>query len=67
LQIGELVDRSVLLHYYDNDIDKFIKDTKKCDCKEYLSELAEYELIRKLTDEQLSNISRKSRNTNYRK
>ena len=52
---GKLVDKSVLLHYYDNDIDKFIKDTKKCDCKEYLRELAEYELIRKLTDEQVAN------------
>ena len=53
---GKLVDKSILLHYYDNDIDKFIKDTIKFDGKEYLSELAEFELIRKLTDEQVSNI-----------
>lgn len=53
---GKLIDKDVLLRYYDNDINEFIKDTKKCDYQEYLSELAEYELIRKLTDEQVSNI-----------
>ena len=51
-----LVDKRVLLHYYDNDIKKFIEHTKKCDNYEYLKELSEYEMIRKLTDEEVTNI-----------
>lgn len=52
----KLIDKTVLLHYLDNNIDAFIKYTTKNDSYEYLNELAEYELIGKLTDVQVANI-----------
>lgn len=53
---AKLVDKDTLLHYFDDDINQFIEFTIKNNTYEYLNELSEYELIRKLTDEDVSNI-----------
>jgi len=53
---AKLIDKDVLLHYFNNDIKEFIEFTAKGNTQEYLNELSEYELIRKLTDEDVSNI-----------
>lgn len=45
-----------MLHYFDYIIDDFIKYTTKYNSYEYLNELAEYELISKLTDRQVEDI-----------
>jgi len=53
---AKIIDKNVLLHYLDNDINEFIKYTAKNDVYENLNELAEYEIISKLTDTEVSNI-----------
>ena len=52
----KLVDKNALLHYFDNDIEKFIDYTINNDKCRYLEEFAEYEMIEKITDEQVTNI-----------
>ena len=53
---NKYVDKDVLLHYFNDDINEFIEYTLKCKNYEYVRELAEYELIQKLTDEDVSGI-----------
>jgi len=53
---GKLVDKRILMHYFDNDINKFIEYTRKSNVIEELKELAEYEIMRKLTDKEVENI-----------
>ena len=52
----KIIDKSVLLHYLDNDINKFIQYTAENNENKDLNELAEYEIMGKLTDAQVSNI-----------
>ena len=44
------------MHYFNNDISEFKRYTLENDDKEQLYNLAEFELIRKLTEEELSEI-----------
>lgn len=53
---SKLVNKDVLLNYFDNDIKEFINYTAKNNISETLNEFAEYELIGKLNDEQVSKI-----------
>lgn len=53
---SKIIDKNVLLHYLDNSINEFIKYTAKNDMYENLSELAEYEIISKLSDKEVSII-----------
>lgn len=53
---SNLVDKDVLLNYFNNDIKEFINYTAKNNIDETLNEFAEYELIGKLKDEQVSKI-----------
>lgn len=46
----------LLLYYFNNSITDFVKYTLKCENLEYISNLADFELISKLTDDQLTNI-----------
>jgi len=52
----KIVDKNALLHYFDNDINKFIDYTMKNDEYKNLEEFADYELIGKISDEQVINI-----------
>ena len=52
----KLINRKVLLHYFNNDISEFKRYTLENDDKEQLYNLAEFELIRKLTEEELAEI-----------
>ena len=45
-----------MLHYFDNNIADFVKYTTRNNSYEYLNELAEYELLSKLTDRQVEDI-----------
>lgn len=60
----EIVDKRILLHYFNNDINEFIKYTKECDNYENLNEFAELEIRDKLTDEELLGIIMKIFNIN---
>lgn len=51
-----IVDKKILLHYFNNDINEFIKYTKKCEDDENSSEFAEFEIRNKLADEELLGI-----------
>lgn len=53
--IGEanIIDKNILLYYFDNDIEKFVEYTLNTDNEEEIKAYAEYEMIDKLTDEQL--------------
>lgn len=53
---AKIIDKSVLLHYFNNDIKTFSNYTLKEDNYDYINELAEYEMIEKLTDAQLATI-----------
>jgi len=53
---AKIIDKDVLLSYFNNDINEFIKYTAKNDVYENLNEFADYELIGKLTDEQVAQI-----------
>lgn len=53
---AKIIDKNILLHYFNNDVNEFINFTKKAEYFEDLNELAEYELIGKLTDGQLAYI-----------
>lgn len=52
----KIIDKKVLLEYFENDINKFIDYTIQNDKYENLEEFAEYEIIEKLNDEQVANI-----------
>lgn len=51
-----IVDKNVLLHYFDNDVNRFIEDTIKNINEDNIEDYLEYELIGKINDEQLINI-----------
>lgn len=53
---SKIVDKHVLLSYFNNDLNEFIKFTTKSLDITDLEDFAEYELIGRLSDEQLSNI-----------
>lgn len=48
----EIIDKSALLHYFNNDIEAFAEDTLNTIELEEIKEYAEYEMIDKLKDEQ---------------
>ena len=52
----KIVNKAVLLHYYEDDIEMFRKYTLDNDDKEQLYNLAEFELKRKLTEEEVARI-----------
>lgn len=52
----EIIDKRVLLHYFNNDINEFIKFTTKNNDLSQLDDFAEFEMIERLSDEQLANI-----------
>ena len=52
----KIIDKSVLLHYFNNDINEFIKFTTENDELSQLDDLAEFEIIDRLTDNQAINI-----------
>ena len=51
-----IIDKKVLLHYLNDDINEFIKYTSKNDVYSDLNELAEYEILTKLTDLEVTKI-----------
>jgi len=51
LNDARIIDKDILLHYFNNDIKEFINYTHKCDDYENLKEFAEYEILGKLKDE----------------
>jgi len=51
-----IVDKNALLHYYKDDVNKFIEDTIKTSNEGYIEEYIEYELVGKLNDEQLAEV-----------
>lgn len=51
-----IIDKSVLLHYFNNDLKMFSEYTLKEENCSYVNEFAEYEMIEKLTDAQLTMI-----------
>ena len=58
--LGEekIINKKLLLHYYNNNINEFIKDTIKLDDKvnEDAENYAEYEIVGRLSDEELRKI-----------
>jgi len=64
LQKGKIVDKEILLHYFNNDINEFINYTEKKDNIENLSEIAEFEIIGRLKDEETLEIIMKIFNIN---
>ena len=53
------INKKVLLHYFDNDIEKFKKYTLQNDDEEQLYNLSEFELRSKLTEEETAEIIKK--------
>ena len=51
-----IINKSVLLHYFNNDIDNFIKYSNKVNNIADILELSEYEILGKLKDEEVINI-----------
>lgn len=53
--VGEekIIDKKILLHYFNNDIKEFVKFTHKSKQTD-IEEFSEYEMIEKLTDDQLA-------------
>jgi len=51
-----IIDKKVLLHYLNNDINEFIKYTTKNDSDENINEMAEYEILTRLSDDDVANI-----------
>ena len=49
-----LVDKEVLLHYYNDDVNKFVEDTIKIVNEKNIEDYMEYEIIGKLNDDQLA-------------
>ena len=56
LQKEKLVNKKILLYYYNNNLYDFIQYTQANDSLQDLKDFAEYELVEKLTDEQLCKI-----------
>ena len=52
----KIINKSVLLHYFDGNIEKFKKYNLENDDKEQLYNLAEFEIKRKLTEEEVAKI-----------
>lgn len=52
----KLINKDVLLHYYSNDLESFIKYTNKKDSIKELMNQADFEMNPKLNDEELINI-----------
>lgn len=52
----KIIDKKVLLHYLNDDINEFIKYTTRNDINENLNEIAEYEMLTRLSDDELANI-----------
>ena len=52
----KIINKKILLYYFNNDISEFIKYTTKASDMDNLEDYVEYEMIGKLTDEQLSQI-----------
>ena len=50
---GNIVDKEILLHYFNNDINEFVQYTKK---SEDFKEIAEFEMLSKITDEEFLGI-----------
>ena len=59
LQKEKLIDKKILLYYFNNSLDTFIQFTKNTDYLQDLEDLADYELLEKLTDEQVIEKIRK--------
>lgn len=51
-----IVNKEVLLHYFNNDVSAFVQDTIKTINEREIEEYIEYEMIGKLNDEQLARI-----------
>lgn len=52
---SKIVDKKILLHYFNNQINEFVEYTKESKLND-IEEFSEYEMIRKLTDNQLAEI-----------
>ena len=52
----KIIDSKVLLHYFKDDIEEFKRYTLKNDDKEQLYNFSEFELIKRLSEEEVSNI-----------
>jgi len=52
----DIIDKKVLLHYLDNDIDNFIKYTNKVESIEELMNSADFELSNKIQDDEIIEI-----------
>ena len=61
---AKIIDKDILLHYFDNDIKNLIEFTEKNDNNIDLNEFAEFEILPKLTDEELLGIIMKLFNIN---
>lgn len=53
---AKIIKKEVLLHYFNNDVNKFIEDTTKTVNENNIENYIEYEIIEKLNDEQLTNF-----------
>ena len=51
-----IINKNILLHYFDNNLEQFVNYTLTNDDLEDLYKFAEFEIIKKLTDDELSNI-----------
>lgn len=47
----KIIDKKILMHYLDNNINNFISYTNKNETKQEINRLAEFEMIRKLNDD----------------
>lgn len=52
----KIINKQFLLYYFNNNLNKFIDYTTKTICIDSIEDFVEYELINKLTDEQLATI-----------
>lgn len=52
----KLIDKNILMHYFDNDINNFVEYTKQLRPDENLNDFAEYEIIEKLKDNDVEKI-----------
>ena len=52
----KIIDKKVLLHYFNNNIEEFKEYTLKNDDKEQIYNLSEFELIKRLSEEEVANI-----------
>ena len=52
----KIIDKNVLLHYFNNSLDEFINYTLKKTLSKDLDDYADYEIINRLTDDELAEI-----------